>query len=86
MFGPANLITAITTAPDRWRNAGKKLIGDPEKERDFLLKRSHILYVENVKADLIVLQGANDPRVIRSESDDIVQKLRAVGKHVEYVI
>ena len=86
MFGPANLVTAVTTAPGHWRNSDKELIGDPEKERDFLLKRSPILYIENVKADLLILQGANDPRVIQSESDDIVQKLKASGKHVEYII
>lgn len=86
MFGPANLVTAITTAPGHWRNADKDLIGDPEKERDFLLKRSPILYIENIKADLLILQGANDPRVIRRESDEIVQKLKISGKNVEYII
>ena len=59
MFGPSNLITAITTAPSHWKDADKELIGDPENEKEFLKARSPINYVKDIKADLLIIQGAN---------------------------
>ena len=53
---------------------------------DFLLERSPITYVENVKAPLLVIQGAKDPRVVKAESDQMVEKLRELGREVEYVV
>jgi dipeptidyl aminopeptidase/acylaminoacyl peptidase len=63
-----------------------KEVGDPETEVDFLLERSPITYVENVKAPLLVIQGATDPRVVKAESDQMVEKLRSLGREVEYVV
>jgi hypothetical protein len=40
-----------------WKYADTELIGDPEKEKDFLKERSPVTYVENIKADLLVIQG-----------------------------
>jgi dipeptidyl aminopeptidase/acylaminoacyl peptidase len=59
-------------------------LGDPEKDFDFLMSRSPISYVENMKAPLLVLQGANDPRCVKPESDQMVEKLRSIGVDVEY--
>jgi len=50
------------------------------------MERSPITYVENVKAPLLVIQGATDPRVVKGESDQMVEKLRGLGGDVEYVV
>jgi dipeptidyl aminopeptidase/acylaminoacyl peptidase len=59
-------------------------VGDPETEADFLMSRSPITYVEAIRAPLFVIQGANDPRVVKAESDQIVDALRARGVEVRY--
>ena len=51
----------------------------PRHRGDFLLERSPITYVDQIKAPLFVIQGANDPRVVQDESDQIVERLRARG-------
>jgi dipeptidyl aminopeptidase/acylaminoacyl peptidase len=61
-------------------------VGDPETEQDFLLERSPITYVDQVRAPLLVIQGANDPRVVKGESDQMVERLRELGREVEYVV
>lgn len=84
MFGPSNLLTQVKSYRAEMSKHVKELVGDPKEDADLLRERSPINYVENIKADLLVIQGANDPRVVKAESDQIVQKLREAGKHVEY--
>jgi dipeptidyl aminopeptidase/acylaminoacyl peptidase len=84
--GPSNLITFVKTTPREWRRWLAELVGDSEKDKEFLEERSPIKYVENVKADLLIIQGANDPRVVKAESDQMVEKLRSMGKYVEYYV
>ena len=86
IFGPSNLVTFTKSVPPTWRRFTAKSVGDPEKESDFLTERSPITYVENTKAPLLVIQGANDPRVAKAESDQMVDKLRSLGREVEYVV
>jgi dipeptidyl aminopeptidase/acylaminoacyl peptidase len=59
-------------------------VGDPETEADFLLSRSPITYIDQIRAPLFVIQGANDPRVVQGESDQIVELLRQRGIDVRY--
>jgi dipeptidyl aminopeptidase/acylaminoacyl peptidase len=61
-------------------------VGDPDAEEEFLRERSPITYVADTRAPLLVLQGANDPRVVRPESDQMVDRLRELGREVEYVV
>ena len=61
-----------------------KLVGDPETEADFLLSRSPITYIDQIRAPLFVIQGANDPRVVQGESDQIVELLHQRGIDVRY--
>ena len=63
-------------------------VGDPEKEEDFLKERSPITYVDNIKStiNLLIIQGANDPKVVKNESDQIVERLRNKGIGVEYMV
>jgi dipeptidyl aminopeptidase/acylaminoacyl peptidase len=86
IFGPSNLVTFAKAVPPTWRRFIARFVGDPETEADFLLERSPITYVENVKTPLLVIQGATDPRVVKSESDQMVEKLRSLDREVEYVV
>jgi dipeptidyl aminopeptidase/acylaminoacyl peptidase len=86
IFGPSNLITFAKAVPPTWRRMMKKFVGDPEEDADLLRERSPLTYIDNVKAPLLVIQGANDPRVVKSESDQLVDKLRSLGRTVEYVV
>lgn len=58
---------------------------DPEQEAD-MLARSPITYVDRIRTPLLVIQGANDIRVVRAEADNLVEALRARGAEVEYLI
>ena len=63
-------------------------MGDAEKEEDFLKERSPITYVDNINptTSLLVIQGANDPRVVKNESDQIVERIRSKSMDVEYMV
>jgi dipeptidyl aminopeptidase/acylaminoacyl peptidase len=61
-------------------------VGDAETEQEFLLERSPITYVDQVRAPLLVIQGAKDPRVVKPESDQMVERLRELGRDVEYFV
>jgi dipeptidyl aminopeptidase/acylaminoacyl peptidase len=86
IVGPSNLITFVQAVPPTWRRMMASWVGDPEADADLLRERSPITYVEQVRAPLLVLQGANDPRVVRAESDQMVERLRQMGREVEYVV
>ncbi|MFC3962237.1 S9 family peptidase [Nocardia jiangsuensis] len=58
---------------------------DPEQEAD-MLARSPITHADRIRTPLLVLQGANDPRVVRAESDNLVAALRGRGVAVEYIV
>ena len=86
IFGPSNLVTFAKAVPPTWRRFIARFVGDPETEADFLMVRSPITYVENVKTPLLVIQGATDPRVVKGESDQMVERLRDLGREVEYLV
>jgi dipeptidyl aminopeptidase/acylaminoacyl peptidase len=86
IFGPSNLVTFAKAVPPTWKRFIARFVGDPETEADFLMERSPITYVENVRAPLLVIQGATDPRVVKGESDQLVEKLQSLGREVEYVV
>ncbi|MGC4108100.1 MAG: S9 family peptidase [Thermomicrobiales bacterium] len=84
LVGPSNLVTFAKAVPPTWRRMMAKWVGDPETEADFLMERSPITYVDQIVTPLFVIQGANDPRVVKPESDQIVAKLRDRGVEVRY--
>jgi dipeptidyl aminopeptidase/acylaminoacyl peptidase len=86
LFGPSNLVTFVRSVPPSWRRMTAKWVGDPDTEEEFLLARSPITYLDRVRADLLVIQGANDPRVVKAESDQFVERLRSSGRSVEYLV
>jgi len=86
IFGPSNLFTFIESVPDHWKPAMEQWVGDPVKDREKLTEDSPITYLENMKKPLLIIQGANDPRVVKAESDQIVAALREKGVEVEYLV
>lgn len=86
MFGPYNLLSFIDRLPPTWQPYFRLVVGDPERDRDTLLARSPATYIDALACPLLVIQGKNDPRVVEPESRDVVERLRASGKQVEYVV
>jgi len=86
VFGVANLITMLENAQPNWRRFLARWIGDAERDREKLVERSPITHIENVRCPMLILQGENDPRVPQEESDQVVERLRALGRRVEYVV
>jgi dipeptidyl aminopeptidase/acylaminoacyl peptidase len=84
IFGPSNLITFQASIPEHWKPGVVELIGDPLNDKELLAERSPINYVDNIKCPIFIIQGKHDPRVVQSESDQIVEKLRSQNKTVEY--
>jgi len=86
MFGPYDLLTFMDRLPETWKPYFSIAVGDPEKDRDFLLERSPRTYMEQLACPMLVIQGKNDPRVVERESRDVVEQLRSKGKEVEYLM
>ena len=89
IVGPSNLITFIETIPPYWSTYLKLLlqrVGDPETEADFLKSRSPLFSVDKIKIPMLIAQGANDPRVKQSESEQIVAAMRKSGIDYEYML
>ena len=90
--GFSNLRTFIQSAPAYWKpylpGYWYKLVGNPEVPADRLdmEKRSPLFHIENIKAPLLIGQGANDPRVKKQESDQMVAAMRKGGKQVDYIV
>jgi dipeptidyl aminopeptidase/acylaminoacyl peptidase len=89
IFGVANWIRTLESVPPYWESFRKALyteIGDPQKDRQALMDTSPLFHADKITKPLIVLQGANDQRVIKPESDDIVNAIKKKGGVVEYVV
>ena len=89
IFGVSNWVRTLESIPPYWeaiRSALYQEIGDPIKEKQKLTDTSPLFAADKIRKPLIVLQGANDPRVIKPESDDIVAAVRKNGVPVEYVV
>ncbi|HEX7065787.1 MAG TPA: S9 family peptidase [Bacillales bacterium] len=86
IFGPSNLFTFVKSVPDHWKPLMKRWLGDPVEDKELLEKDSPITYLEQMTKPMLVIQGANDPRVVKAESDQIVDELRKQGTEVEYLV
>jgi dipeptidyl aminopeptidase/acylaminoacyl peptidase len=89
LVGPSNLVTFQKTIPPYWellRNLFRHRVGDPETEQSFLESRSPFMRADHIERPLLIAQGANDPRVKQSESDQIVQTMRRRGQEVRYLV
>lgn len=89
IFGVSNWIRTLESIPPYWESFREALyaeVGHPERDREFLTATSPLFHADKISKPLIVLQGANDPRVIQPESDDIVAAVKANGVPVDYVL
>jgi dipeptidyl aminopeptidase/acylaminoacyl peptidase len=89
LFGVANWLRTLESIPAWWeaqRNALYAEIGDPVKDKDMLRQVSPVFHADKIRKPLLVLQGANDPRVLKAESDDIVAAVRKNGVPIEYIV
>ena len=86
MFGPYDLLTFMDRMPESWKPYFSLAVGDPVRDRDFLVERSPRPHIEGIACPLLVIQGQNDPRVVERESHDLVEHLRGVGKSVDYLV
>jgi dipeptidyl aminopeptidase/acylaminoacyl peptidase len=89
IFGVSNWLRTLESIPAWWeaqRQALYKEIGDPVAQKDMLREISPLFHADRIRKPLIVLQGANDPRVIKPESDDVVAAVKRNGVPVEYVV
>ena len=87
--GVSSLFTFMESIPPYWelyRTMLYEMVGHPEKDKDLLASSSPLLHIDKIKAPLFIAQGANDPRVVKSESDQIVQALRNAGIDVPYMV
>jgi dipeptidyl aminopeptidase/acylaminoacyl peptidase len=86
VFGVSNLVTMIENAQPNWRRFLSRWLGDLEGDRERLVETSPITHIDQIRCPMLVIQGANDTRVPKGESDQVVERLRALGRRVEYVV
>ena len=91
IVGPSNLLTMVETIPPYWEpliEVDAKRVGDhrTEEGRAFLWSRSPLALADRIRRPLLIGHGANDPRVARAESDQIVAAMGANGVPVTYAV
>jgi dipeptidyl aminopeptidase/acylaminoacyl peptidase len=84
--GPTNLETLARSMPPDWITVVREMFGDPDTDAEDLRRRSPVTYADEITAPLLIVQGANDPRVPKAEADQIVECLRARGVEVSYLV
>lgn len=89
IFGVANWIRTLESIPPWWASFRSVLmteLGDPAVDRARLEAASPLLHADQIRRPLLVIQGANDPRVLKVESDEIVAAVKLAGVPVDYVV
>jgi dipeptidyl aminopeptidase/acylaminoacyl peptidase len=89
LFGISNWVRTLTSIPPWWSSFREALyaeLGDPKTDSARLRRISPLFNADKIVAPLMVLQGANDPRVLKVESDEIVAAVKKKGIPVEYVV
>jgi len=89
LFGVTNWLRTLQSIPPWWESYREALyqeMGDPATDSVRLHKISPLFHADNIVQPTMVLQGAQDPRVLQVESDEIVEAARANGAPVEYVL
>ncbi len=87
--GVSNLLTFMTTIPPYWKPylaMLEEMVGDLEADKAMLTAASPVFSAHRIKAPLLIAQGAKDPRVVKSESDQMVEAMRQRGVEVEYIV
>ncbi|GGE35112.1 peptidase S9 [Marinicauda pacifica] len=89
IFGVTNWVRTLESIPPWWeafREALYDEMGDPATDAERHRAISPLFHADNIVKPLLVVQGANDPRVLQVESDEIVEAVRANGVPVEYIV
>lgn len=89
LFGVSNWIRTLESIPSWWevqRAMMYEKIGHPVKDRSYLIGISPLFYAHQINKPLMVLQGANDPRVLQIESDEIVEAIQASNVPYRYLV
>ncbi len=91
IVGPSNIVTLLNTIPPYWAPMIEMFtarVGDhrTEEGKSFLAQRSPLTFTDRIKKPLLIGQGANDPRVKQSESDQIVKAMQDKKIPVTYVL
>ena len=89
IFGVSNWLRTLESIPAWWEAQRKALhaeMGDPVAQKQMLHDISPVFHADKIKKPLLVLQGANDPRVLKAESDDIVAAVKKNNVPVEYIV
>jgi dipeptidyl aminopeptidase/acylaminoacyl peptidase len=89
IFGVTNWLRTLESIPPWWEAQRQALyaeLGDPATDKERLMRISPLFHAKNITKPLMVLQGANDPRVLQVESDEIVAAAKANGVPVEYIV
>jgi dipeptidyl aminopeptidase/acylaminoacyl peptidase len=87
--GVSNLMTFMKSIPPYWKPflaMLKEMVGDMDKDAAMLREASPVFSADKIKAPLLIAQGAKDPRVVKSESDQMVDAMRKRGVEVEYLV
>lgn len=87
--GVSNLFTFMKTIPPYWKPMLEMMyeqVGNPETDHELLAAASPALHADKIRVPLFIAQGANDPRVNKAESDQMVEALRKNGVEVEYMV
>ena len=89
IFGVTNWLRTLESMPAWWgpqRDALYEELGDPATDAERLRRISPVFHADKITKPLLVVQGANDPRVLQVESDEIVAAVKANGVPVEYLV
>lgn len=86
IFGVSSLFSFYDTVPEHWKPIMERWVGDPERDKEKFEKDTPATYLDSMTKPMLVIQGAKDPRVVKSESGQIVEKLRGQGRTVEYLV
>ncbi|MBI3283963.1 MAG: S9 family peptidase [Burkholderiales bacterium] len=89
IFGVSNWLRTLESIPPYWEEMRKALyaeVGDPARDKDYLIATSPLFHAKEIRKPLMVIQGANDPRVLKAESDEIVEAVKKNQVPVEYVV
>tara|TARA_B100000953_G_C18019826_1_gene420292 strand:+ start:137 stop:2011 length:1875 start_codon:yes stop_codon:yes gene_type:complete len=89
IYGVTNWIRTLKSIPPWWEAARESLykeLGNPFTQEDYLYSISPLFHAKNIVKPVLVLQGANDPRVLQVESDEMVEAIKKQNVPVEYVV
>lgn len=87
--GVSNLFSFMKTIPPYWKpmlDMMYEMVGDPKKDSLLMREASPVFHADKIKVPLFIAQGANDPRVNKAESDQMVDALKKRGVNVEYMV